>query len=151
MHYFDRCGNIQKLSGEFTSDRGFPGVAKFGIALEWGSRGPEFESQHSDQLVAATIACDEFFHFIVKLIVRSFCRSPLSQKVTLGSPARLQAPSQRLAVAANFLRDNALRAAFFRHRKNIDFDRPYANNDNPNYIIQVGNVFGFIISIENIF
>ena len=23
------------------------------------------------------------------------------------------------------------------------------NNDNPNYIIQVGNVFGFIISIEN--
>ena len=26
-----------------------PGVAKFGIALEWGSRGLEFESQHSDQ------------------------------------------------------------------------------------------------------
>ena len=26
-----------------------PGVAKFGIALEWGSRGPEFESQRSDQ------------------------------------------------------------------------------------------------------
>ena len=26
-----------------------PGVAKFGIALEWGSRGPEFESRHSDQ------------------------------------------------------------------------------------------------------
>ena len=76
---------------------------------------------------------------------------PFPQKGTLGSPARLQAPSQRLAVAANFLRDNALRAAFFRHRKNIDFDRPYANNDNPNYIIQVGNVFGFIISIENIF
>ena len=25
------------------------------------------------------------------------------------------------------------------------------NNDNPNYIIQVGNVFGFIISVENIF
>ena len=24
------------------------------------------------------------------------------------------------------------------------------NNDNPNYIIQVGNVFGFIISIENV-
>ena len=31
--------------------------------------------------------------------------------------------------------------------------RSYAgpSNDNPNYIIQVGNVFGFIISIENIF
>jgi len=27
-------------------------------------------------------------------------------------------------------------------------DIPY--NDNPNYIIQVGNVFGFIISIENV-
>ena len=26
----------------------YPGVAKFGIALEWGSRGLEFESQHSD-------------------------------------------------------------------------------------------------------
>ena len=24
-------------------------MAKFGIALEWGSRGLEFESQHSDQ------------------------------------------------------------------------------------------------------
>ena len=24
------------------------------------------------------------------------------------------------------------------------------NNDNPNYIIQLGNVFGFIISIENV-
>ena len=25
-----------------------PGVAKFGIALEWGSRGRWFESSHSD-------------------------------------------------------------------------------------------------------
>ena len=25
------------------------------------------------------------------------------------------------------------------------------SNDNPDYIIQVGSVFGFIISIENIF
>ena len=24
------------------------------------------------------------------------------------------------------------------------------NNDTPNYIIQLGNVFGFIISIENV-
>ena len=28
----------------------YPGVAKFGIALEWGSRGLEFESRHSDQV-----------------------------------------------------------------------------------------------------
>ena len=27
----------------------YPGVAKVGIALEWGSRGLEFESRHSDQ------------------------------------------------------------------------------------------------------
>ena len=27
----------------------YPGVAKFGIALEWGSRGRWFESSHSDQ------------------------------------------------------------------------------------------------------
>ena len=32
-----------------------PGVAKFGIALEWGSRGPEFESQHSDQKLQETV------------------------------------------------------------------------------------------------
>ncbi len=31
----------------------YPGVAKFGIALEWGSRGPEFESRHSDHGKAA--------------------------------------------------------------------------------------------------
>ena len=29
----------------------YPGVAKFGIALEWGSRGRWFESSHSDQNV----------------------------------------------------------------------------------------------------
>ena len=34
-----------------------PGVAKFGIALEWGSRGLEFESRHSDQESV------EFFEF----------------------------------------------------------------------------------------
>ena len=28
----------------------YPGVAKFGIALEWGSRGRWFESSHSDQI-----------------------------------------------------------------------------------------------------
>ena len=28
----------------------YPGVAKFGIALEWGSRGRWFESSHSDHL-----------------------------------------------------------------------------------------------------
>ena len=27
----------------------YPGVAQFGSALEWGSRGREFDSRHSDQ------------------------------------------------------------------------------------------------------
>ena len=33
----------------FDEEVKFPGVAKFGIALEWGSRGRWFESSHSDQ------------------------------------------------------------------------------------------------------
>ena len=40
----------------------FPGVAKFGIALEWGSRGLEFESRHSDQKTEATVVVSVFFY-----------------------------------------------------------------------------------------
>ena len=32
----------------------YPGVAKFGIALDWGSRGRRFKSCHSDQLKEIT-------------------------------------------------------------------------------------------------
>ena len=32
-----------------TQARAYPGVAQFGSALEWGSRGREFDSRHSDQ------------------------------------------------------------------------------------------------------
>ena len=42
----------------------YPGVAKFGIALEWGSRGLEFESRHSDQ--------DKLTGFDKKLVNFSF-------------------------------------------------------------------------------
>ena len=38
------CYYMQVLRGTTK----YPGVAKFGIALEWGSRGLEFESRHSD-------------------------------------------------------------------------------------------------------
>lgn len=31
----------------------YPGVAQFGSALEWGSRGREFDSRHSDQTPSA--------------------------------------------------------------------------------------------------
>ena len=40
-----------------------PGVAKFGIALEWGSRGLEFESRHSDQKSRKSICSFCFFIF----------------------------------------------------------------------------------------
>ena len=33
-----------------------PGVAQFGSALEWGSRGREFDSRHSDQTRAVKIS-----------------------------------------------------------------------------------------------
>ena len=39
----------------------YPGVAKFGIALEWGSRGLEFESRHSDQKIQNSSCCSGFF------------------------------------------------------------------------------------------
>ena len=40
-----------------------PGVAKFGIALEWGSRGLEFESQHSDHKSSEICGFRNFFCF----------------------------------------------------------------------------------------
>ena len=40
--------NISKSPVSDTKQLKNPGVAKFGIALEWGSRGLEFESRHSD-------------------------------------------------------------------------------------------------------
>ena len=43
--WFFLCYYMQVLRGTTK----YPGVAKFGIALEWGSRGLEFESRHSDQ------------------------------------------------------------------------------------------------------
>ena len=45
MIFFEECANIFWRRGAAIN----PGVAKFGIALEWGSRGLEFESRHSDQ------------------------------------------------------------------------------------------------------
>lgn len=41
------CYYIQAVERRKTN----PGVAKFGIALEWGSRGRWFESSHSDQKI----------------------------------------------------------------------------------------------------
>ena len=49
LHFPRGCANINESPGQRVLSRQ-PGVAKFGIALEWGSRGPEFESRHSDQI-----------------------------------------------------------------------------------------------------
>ena len=46
MLFWRRCANILR---QLRDTRNHPGVAKFGIALEWGSRGRWFESSHSDQ------------------------------------------------------------------------------------------------------
>ena len=46
---FEKAVVIYKSCLERQVPERYPGVAKFGIALEWGSRGLEFESQHSDQ------------------------------------------------------------------------------------------------------
>ena len=40
---------------------GYPGVAQFGSALEWGSRGREFDSRHSDQKTSSV----ELVFFVV--------------------------------------------------------------------------------------
>ena len=45
MHFLQRCGNILTALEERAL---YPGVAKFGIALDWGSRGRRFKSCHSD-------------------------------------------------------------------------------------------------------
>ena len=46
LHFSGKCANILEPSED--GGISYPGVAKFGIALEWGSRGLEFESRHSD-------------------------------------------------------------------------------------------------------
>ena len=52
----------------------YPGVAKFGIALEWGSRGRWFESSHSDQQIRLQIERFEVFFVVLKtLLLLFFC------------------------------------------------------------------------------
>ena len=41
--------------GSRVADTQHPGLAKFGIALEWGSRGRWFESSNSDQKTETVI------------------------------------------------------------------------------------------------
>ena len=59
MHFSARYDRILRQSRDASK---YPGVAKFGIALEWGSRGLEFESQHSDHIGASFIWLAPFFY-----------------------------------------------------------------------------------------
>ena len=47
LHFSFSHANISKVNRP--SKIKHPGVAKFGIALDWGSRGRRFKSCHSDQ------------------------------------------------------------------------------------------------------
>ena len=70
--------------------------------------------------IEPAIAGLRFGFFILKTnaVSHSLRRSSFAQKVTLGSPARLQAPSRRFAVAANLLR---VRVHFNIFRRRIFF------------------------------
>ena len=66
LHFPRGCANINESPGQRVLSRQ-PGVAKFGIALEWGSRGPEFESRHSDQSAIHWDSMDCGFFFFISL------------------------------------------------------------------------------------
>ena len=51
-----------KSCGIISEQNEYPGVAKFGIALEWGSRGRWFESSHSDHVAADDISSAAAFY-----------------------------------------------------------------------------------------
>ena len=55
----------KQVAGRQRQTKENPGVAKFGIALEWGSRGLEFESQHSDQKFRKSSYLGDFRNFFV--------------------------------------------------------------------------------------
>ena len=84
MHFRRRCVIILESSGRRT----FPGVAKFGIALEWGSRGLEFESRHSDQIMGSS-----FWNFPLFISMERFepfeCRYPVKICPMRAGPHRL--------------------------------------------------------------
>lgn len=79
----------------------YRGVAQFGRALGSGPRGLEFKSPHSDQIGTSVTRSDFLFH---KKSVTRFTVPPLRKKSRCAYAVRLQARSQRLTVATNFLR-----------------------------------------------
>ena len=54
-----------------------PGVAQFGSALEWGSRGRRFDSSHSDQMnrkIPGIVRFRGFFYVSVLDVISHCCR-----------------------------------------------------------------------------
>ncbi len=91
-----------------------------GIFPPWGARARASASAERKQAAARAenpflCAASEqalyrllrLFHCMIKAGARSRRCSSFPQKVPLGSPARLQARSQRLAIAANLLREQS--------------------------------------------
>ena len=60
LDFFKICGRITQVSG----------CSAGGSALEWGSRGREFESRHSDHIDNLLLRVVDFFYF--PLFIRSF-------------------------------------------------------------------------------
>ena len=83
MHFSRRCANIFSQSRDAIKN---PGVAKFGIALEWGSRGLEFESRHSDQKRAFSMKMPVFYNFLKDIIFLKLALLPIYYQC----PKRLQ-------------------------------------------------------------
>ena len=77
----------------FGSRQTHPGVAKFGIALEWGSRGLEFESRHSDHKNQNNFCCSGFF-FSCGEIRTIKCECPVDIRLpTAGRKRHLSIPN----------------------------------------------------------
>ena len=76
LTFSESHGSISKSSRARHKTNKDPGVAKFGIALEWGSRGLEFESRHSDQKCRNGLCHPCIFSFEEE--IRTFkCNSPV--------------------------------------------------------------------------
>ena len=60
LHFLSECVIILWLTENREQN---PGLAKFGIALEWGSRGRWFESSNSDQICENHLCDSRIFLF----------------------------------------------------------------------------------------
>ena len=68
----------------------YPGVAKFGIALEWGSRGLEFESRHSDQKSSEIYGFRNFFILCLQLEIHRKSNVRLTVQSLMAAEKRLR-------------------------------------------------------------